>query len=180
MQGGGYRFVRYNCTVEEALIGHALMYPGRITHWHESLAITRGTRYIVISVIETWIASSSERTTLTADLFLFGSGACCLVLWQHCLSVVFDPEPLTCMQCSFSALGCTDGTYYRLQWKLGRGTQTMPASLLPKTRLFTSNWNIWKLRIWNASLVPPWYLYMCTPVHAIWILGSVPHCLTSL
>ena len=52
VQGGGYHFVRYNCTVVESYVGHALMYPGRLTHWHEELAVTRGTRYIVISFIE--------------------------------------------------------------------------------------------------------------------------------
>ncbi|XP_062505815.1 multifunctional procollagen lysine hydroxylase and glycosyltransferase LH3-like [Corticium candelabrum] len=50
-QGGGYRFVRYNCTTTRLSIGHILMYPGQITHWYERLGITAGANYVIISVI---------------------------------------------------------------------------------------------------------------------------------
>jgi hypothetical protein len=51
-EGGGYHFVRYNCSVVDSYVGHTLIYPGRLTHWYEELAVTKGTRYIMISFIE--------------------------------------------------------------------------------------------------------------------------------
>lgn len=51
-EGGGCRFIRYNCSVRDAPVGHTLMHPGRLTHWHEGLTVTGGTRYIMISFID--------------------------------------------------------------------------------------------------------------------------------
>ncbi|EDV97127.1 GH16659, partial [Drosophila grimshawi] len=51
-EGGGCRFLRYNCSVTETKKGWMLMHPGRLTHFHEGLLVTRGTRYIMISFID--------------------------------------------------------------------------------------------------------------------------------
>jgi procollagen-lysine,2-oxoglutarate 5-dioxygenase len=51
-QGGGCRFLRYNCSVTDLRRGWALMHPGRLTHFHEGLRVTSGTRYIMISFVD--------------------------------------------------------------------------------------------------------------------------------
>ncbi|XP_077171916.1 multifunctional procollagen lysine hydroxylase and glycosyltransferase LH3 [Paroedura picta] len=51
-EGGGCRFIRYNCTVESPRKGWSLMHPGRLTHYHEGLPTTRGTRYIMVSFVD--------------------------------------------------------------------------------------------------------------------------------
>jgi len=51
-EGGGSRFLRYNCTSPPSLIGWTLMHPGRLTHYHEGLPTTKGTRYIMVSFID--------------------------------------------------------------------------------------------------------------------------------
>jgi len=50
-EGGGCNFLRYNCSVESTKKGHMLMHPGRLTHYHEGLTTTAGTRYIMISFV---------------------------------------------------------------------------------------------------------------------------------
>lgn len=50
--GGGTRFLRQNCTVLTNDIGHALIHPGRLTHYHEGLYVTNGTRYILVSFVD--------------------------------------------------------------------------------------------------------------------------------
>lgn len=50
--GGGCRFLRYNCSVTDTKVGHMLMHPGRLTHYHEGLYVTEGTRYIMISFVD--------------------------------------------------------------------------------------------------------------------------------
>ncbi|GMT16808.1 hypothetical protein PFISCL1PPCAC_8105 [Pristionchus fissidentatus] len=50
-EGGGVRYVRYNCTVPADEVGHTMMFPGRLTHLHEGLPTTKGTRYILVSFI---------------------------------------------------------------------------------------------------------------------------------
>ncbi|KAF1765200.1 hypothetical protein GCK72_005152 [Caenorhabditis remanei] len=50
-EGGGVRYIRYNCTVQADEVGYAMMFPGRLTHMHEGLATTKGTRYIMVSFI---------------------------------------------------------------------------------------------------------------------------------
>ncbi|XP_055376791.1 procollagen-lysine,2-oxoglutarate 5-dioxygenase [Condylostylus longicornis] len=50
--GGGCRFVRYNCSVTDTKKGWMLMHPGRLTHYHEGLRTTNGTRYIMISFVD--------------------------------------------------------------------------------------------------------------------------------
>ncbi|XP_022118228.1 procollagen-lysine,2-oxoglutarate 5-dioxygenase [Pieris rapae] len=50
--GGGCRFIRYNCSVQDTRRGWILMHPGRLTHYHEGLKVISGTRYIMISFID--------------------------------------------------------------------------------------------------------------------------------
>ncbi|KAJ1352964.1 hypothetical protein KIN20_009483 [Parelaphostrongylus tenuis] len=50
-EGGGVRYTRYNCTVAADQIGYAMMFPGRLTHQHEGLPTTKGTRYILVSFV---------------------------------------------------------------------------------------------------------------------------------
>lgn len=51
-QGGGCNFVRYNCSVVDSRRGWALLHPGRLTHYHEGLTVTNGTRYILVTFID--------------------------------------------------------------------------------------------------------------------------------
>ncbi|KAL0970781.1 hypothetical protein UPYG_G00247320 [Umbra pygmaea] len=51
-QGGGCRFLRYNCSVEAPRKGWSFMHPGRLTHYHEGLPTTSGTRYIMVSFVD--------------------------------------------------------------------------------------------------------------------------------
>ncbi|XP_047492895.1 procollagen-lysine,2-oxoglutarate 5-dioxygenase 1-like [Penaeus chinensis] len=51
-EGGGARFIRYNCSVINTRVGWGLMHPGRLTHYHEGLRTTSGTRYIMVSFID--------------------------------------------------------------------------------------------------------------------------------
>ncbi|XP_019873641.2 procollagen-lysine,2-oxoglutarate 5-dioxygenase isoform X2 [Aethina tumida] len=51
-EGGGCRFIRYNCSVVDTKPGWILMHPGRLTHYHEGLRVTNGTRYIMISFVD--------------------------------------------------------------------------------------------------------------------------------
>ncbi|XP_075991583.1 procollagen lysyl hydroxylase isoform X2 [Anticarsia gemmatalis] len=51
-EGGGCRFIRYNCSVRDTKPGWLLMHPGRLTHYHEGLLVTKGTRYIMISFVD--------------------------------------------------------------------------------------------------------------------------------
>ncbi|KAI1727368.1 procollagen-lysine,2-oxoglutarate 5-dioxygenase 3 [Ditylenchus destructor] len=50
-EGGGVRYVRYNCTVPADQVGYSMLFPGRLTHLHEGLPTTKGTRYILVSFI---------------------------------------------------------------------------------------------------------------------------------
>ncbi|KAI5636432.1 procollagen-lysine,2-oxoglutarate 5-dioxygenase 2 [Phthorimaea operculella] len=51
-EGGGCHFLRYNCSVRDTRQGWLLMHPGRLTHYHEGLRVTNGTRYIMISFVD--------------------------------------------------------------------------------------------------------------------------------
>lgn len=51
-EGGGCHFLRYNCSVTDTRKGWMLMHPGRLTHFHEGLRTTSGTRYIMVSFID--------------------------------------------------------------------------------------------------------------------------------
>ncbi|XP_029471734.1 procollagen-lysine,2-oxoglutarate 5-dioxygenase 2 isoform X2 [Rhinatrema bivittatum] len=51
-QGGGCRFHRYNCSIDSPRKGWSFMHPGRLTHLHEGLPVTNGTRYIAVSFID--------------------------------------------------------------------------------------------------------------------------------
>ena len=45
------RFIRYDCTLVGLRKGWMLMHPGRLTHYHEGLETTAGTRYIMVSFV---------------------------------------------------------------------------------------------------------------------------------
>ncbi|XP_074654801.1 procollagen-lysine,2-oxoglutarate 5-dioxygenase 1-like [Tubulanus polymorphus] len=51
-EGGGARFIRYDCAVRNTRQGWGLLHPGRLTHYHEGLRTTNGTRYIMVSFID--------------------------------------------------------------------------------------------------------------------------------
>lgn len=51
-EGGGVRFIRYNCSVLLTKKGWMFMHPGRLTHFHEGLTVTKGTRYIMVSFVD--------------------------------------------------------------------------------------------------------------------------------
>uniref|UniRef100_A0AAV2M1Z1 Procollagen-lysine,2-oxoglutarate 5-dioxygenase 1 n=1 Tax=Knipowitschia caucasica TaxID=637954 RepID=A0AAV2M1Z1_KNICA len=51
-QGGGCRFIRYDCAVTSPRKGWALMHPGRLTHYHEGLPTTHGVRYIAVTFVD--------------------------------------------------------------------------------------------------------------------------------
>ncbi|XP_033115227.1 procollagen-lysine,2-oxoglutarate 5-dioxygenase 1-like [Anneissia japonica] len=51
-EGGGCRFLRYNCSVTDSGIGQTLIHPGRLTHYHEGLLTTKGIRYIMVSFVD--------------------------------------------------------------------------------------------------------------------------------
>ncbi|XP_076320544.1 LOW QUALITY PROTEIN: procollagen lysyl hydroxylase [Tachypleus tridentatus] len=51
-EGGGCRFIRYNCSVREMKIGWSFIHPGRLTHYHEGLKVEKGTRYIMVSFVD--------------------------------------------------------------------------------------------------------------------------------
>ncbi|KAK2497485.1 hypothetical protein MC885_001237, partial [Smutsia gigantea] len=51
-EGGGCRFLRYDCVISSPRKGWGLLHPGRLTHYHEGLPTTRGTRYIMVSFVD--------------------------------------------------------------------------------------------------------------------------------
>ncbi|KAK2187715.1 hypothetical protein NP493_156g03050 [Ridgeia piscesae] len=51
-EGGGPRFLRYDCAVAGTRRGWMLMHPGRLTHFHEGMPVTKGTRYIMVSFVD--------------------------------------------------------------------------------------------------------------------------------
>ncbi|KAF7256670.1 Procollagen-lysine, partial [Paragonimus skrjabini miyazakii] len=50
-EGGGTRFIRYDCSVTGLKVGWASIFPGRVTHLHEGLTTTKGTRYIFVTFV---------------------------------------------------------------------------------------------------------------------------------
>ncbi|VDP48193.1 unnamed protein product [Soboliphyme baturini] len=51
-QGGGVRYVRYNCSVVDTIPGWTVLHPGRLTHLHEGLPTKKGVRYILVSFVD--------------------------------------------------------------------------------------------------------------------------------
>jgi hypothetical protein len=51
-EGGGTRFLRYDYKHLTQKPGYCVIFPGRLTHYHEGLETTKGTRYILVSFIE--------------------------------------------------------------------------------------------------------------------------------
>ncbi|TNN20311.1 Procollagen-lysine, 2-oxoglutarate 5-dioxygenase 3 [Schistosoma japonicum] len=50
-KGGGVHFNRYNCSIIDTRVGWAVVSPGRVTHLHEGLPTTEGTRYIFVTFV---------------------------------------------------------------------------------------------------------------------------------
>ena len=50
-QGGGVRFLRTNCKFIPPEAGVSLIHPGKVTHRHEGLETTQGTRYIFVTFV---------------------------------------------------------------------------------------------------------------------------------
>lgn len=51
-EGGGTRFIRYDYKHLTQNPGYCVIFPGRLTHYHEGLETTHGTRYIIVSFID--------------------------------------------------------------------------------------------------------------------------------
>ncbi len=49
--GGGCRFIKQNQIIANKDVGSLIIHPGKLTHYHEGLPITDGTRYILISFV---------------------------------------------------------------------------------------------------------------------------------
>lgn len=64
LQGGGCRFLRYDCSIEAPRKGWALMHPGRLTHYHEGLPTTAGVRYIAVSFVDPWTSNNGTHQQL--------------------------------------------------------------------------------------------------------------------
>ena len=44
--------MRQDCAVTGTRLGWMFLHPGRLTHCHEGLPTTRGTRYIMVSFVD--------------------------------------------------------------------------------------------------------------------------------
>tara|TARA_B100000780_G_scaffold230225_1_gene169947 strand:+ start:4452 stop:5906 length:1455 start_codon:yes stop_codon:yes gene_type:complete len=51
-EGGGTYFPKYKCNVNPKQVGIATLHPSNITHKHGARAVTKGTRYVVVSFIK--------------------------------------------------------------------------------------------------------------------------------
>ncbi len=51
-EGGGCRFVLKNISITDNKKGYAILHPGKLSHYHEGLPITAGSRYILVSFNE--------------------------------------------------------------------------------------------------------------------------------
>jgi len=51
-EGGGTYFPKYKCNVNPKEVGVATLHPGNITHKHGARAVTKGTRYVVVSFMK--------------------------------------------------------------------------------------------------------------------------------
>lgn len=51
-EGGGCRFIRQNIDLVNKDIGVATIHPGKLTHYHQGIPITKGKRYILVSFID--------------------------------------------------------------------------------------------------------------------------------
>ena len=49
-EGGGTRFVKQN-VMTQGKKGYCTLHPGRLTHYHEGLPITKGKRFIMVSFV---------------------------------------------------------------------------------------------------------------------------------
>ena len=49
-EGGEVRFIKKDKKIKNKK-GYALIHPGRITHYHEGLHVTKGTKYVCVSFV---------------------------------------------------------------------------------------------------------------------------------
>lgn len=87
VQGGGCRFLRYNCSIRAPRRGWALMHPGRLTHYHEGLPTVEGVRYIAVSFVDPWTTFYHKlEFALNSEDFriIKWSRKIC---WQQCLTL---------------------------------------------------------------------------------------------
>jgi hypothetical protein len=50
-EGGGCHFIRHDKSIINKDIGSVTIHPGRVTHYHQGLPISKGRRYIMVSFI---------------------------------------------------------------------------------------------------------------------------------
>ena len=79
-QGGGCRFIRYNCSVTDLRVGWSLIHPGRLTHYHEGLYVTNGTRYIMVSFVDPWTRAPDKHSARSSSSSPFLPNLICLLL----------------------------------------------------------------------------------------------------
>ena len=51
-EGGGTHFIKTDYTKKDCQMGTMLLHPGRVTHYHQGLPITKGKRYILVAFID--------------------------------------------------------------------------------------------------------------------------------
>ena len=51
-EGGGTHFIKTDYTKKNCQMGTMLLHPGRVTHYHQGLPITKGKRYILVAFID--------------------------------------------------------------------------------------------------------------------------------
>ena len=49
-EGGEVKFIKKNKSIKNKK-GYALIHPGRITHYHEGLPVTKGKKYVCVSFV---------------------------------------------------------------------------------------------------------------------------------
>ncbi|TPP65032.1 Procollagen-lysine 2-oxoglutarate 5-dioxygenase [Fasciola gigantica] len=78
-QGGGTRFIRYNCSLIQVKVGWVATFPGRVTHLHEGLETTKGTRYIFVTFVNPETRDSTHsgiwNVPFTRDVYLLSRNA---------------------------------------------------------------------------------------------------------
>lgn len=105
LQGGGCRFLRYDCAISAPRKGWALMHPGRLTHYHEGLPTTAGVRYIAVSFVDPWTQRDSTHHSVTQteqDPWVLSVSQPSALIWSRCfyfcLFLFWCPE--WCFFCS--------------------------------------------------------------------------------
>ncbi len=61
-EGGGTRFLRFNCSELNMDVGTIMAHPGKVTHFHEGRHTTSGTRYILVGFVNANYALIERRS----------------------------------------------------------------------------------------------------------------------